>query len=311
MLNPPKKLYTCPNCQTPLKNLEPFCPTCGQKNQDILLPLRAHLADIFESVFNWDSRLLRSLKVLFFSPGKITTEFNAGKRATYVPPLRLYLISSLLFFLLLSMTSKSEMEKVDSSIERQMNNSTDTIPINMGTFSINVTGQDLLKIKDFSDEQLDSLLIEQNGSTSFFHRLSLKQSAKAINGNVSGFIQQLTQAGSISMFFLMPAFAWLLMLFFRKPKRFYVEHLILSVHLHTLFFLIFSLNILMSLTILDELFSFIFLCLIYCYPYLYFKEVYGKNWKKTLWLTLLVFLTYAIILIFGLALTTIISLLIF
>lgn len=311
MLNPPKKLYTCPNCQTPLKNLEPFCPTCGQKNQDILLPLRAHLADIFESVFNWDSRLLRSLKVLFFSPGKITTEFNAGKRATYVPPLRLYLISSLLFFLLLSMTSKSEMEKVDSSIERQIGSSTDTLAVNMGLFSMNLTGEDISKINNFSDEQLDSFLIEQNGTTSFFHRLSLKQSAKAFNGNVSDFIQQLTQAASISMFFLMPAFAGLLMLFFRKPKRFYVEHLILSVHLHTLFFLIFSINILMSLTILDELFSFILLCLIYCYPYLYFKEVYGKNWKKTLWRTLLVFLTYAIILIFGLALTTLISLLIF
>ena len=236
MKNPPKKLTFCPNCETSLEHLESFCPNCGQKNQDILLPLKAHLKDLFESIFNWDSRLIRSIKALFFNPGKMTVEFNEGKRRRYMPPLRLYLIASILFFLLFNLTSEREIEKVGSSIEESIADVSDTIDITLGTVSFESTGQEVLNMKHLNDNQLDSVLISKGIEPTFINRLSIRQSIKTLTGGMTELYRQFMQNASIGMFFLMPVFAGLLMIFYRKPKRFYVEHLILSVHLHSLVF---------------------------------------------------------------------------
>jgi hypothetical protein len=45
-----------------------------------------------------DSRLIRSLRALFFSPGQLTTEYLANRRVRYTPPAQLYLIAAALFF---------------------------------------------------------------------------------------------------------------------------------------------------------------------------------------------------------------------
>ena len=46
-----------------------------------------------------DSRLWRTLAALLLRPGYLTREFLAGRRARYLPPVRLYLVISLVFFL--------------------------------------------------------------------------------------------------------------------------------------------------------------------------------------------------------------------
>jgi hypothetical protein len=49
-----------------------------------------------------DGRALRTLRTLFLRPGKLTSEFRAGRRQEYSPPLRLYLVISVSFFVLVS-----------------------------------------------------------------------------------------------------------------------------------------------------------------------------------------------------------------
>ena len=44
----------------------------------------------------------------------------------------------------------------------------------------------------------------------------------------------------ISMFFMLPAFALLLAIFYRKKQRFYVEHLVFSIHVHVVAFAVFT-----------------------------------------------------------------------
>ena len=64
---------------------------------------RAHLGhfagEAFESITHADSRLWRTLGYLLARPGRLTREFFDGRRARYLPPFRLYLVISLLFFL--------------------------------------------------------------------------------------------------------------------------------------------------------------------------------------------------------------------
>jgi len=49
-----------------------------------------------------DGRLWLTLRIMLKKPGQLTYEFNQGKRVKYTPPLRLYLVISILFFIIFS-----------------------------------------------------------------------------------------------------------------------------------------------------------------------------------------------------------------
>ncbi len=59
----------------------------------------ALIEDIFDSFFDFDNRLLRTLPALYFRPGFLTREYFAGRRIRYLPPFRtMFLLSVLAFF---------------------------------------------------------------------------------------------------------------------------------------------------------------------------------------------------------------------
>src|SRR5205085_7238506 len=58
------------------------------------------LLDAADSFLNWDTKFLQTMNQLLIHPWQLTNDFNAGRRARYVHPLRLYLIASIVFFLL-------------------------------------------------------------------------------------------------------------------------------------------------------------------------------------------------------------------
>ena len=86
----------CRNCETPLEAR--FCPQCGQRNVDLERPLAELLGDVVRETFDVDGRAIQTLWMLFRRPGVLTSEFLAGRRRLYSPPLRLYLVISVLFF---------------------------------------------------------------------------------------------------------------------------------------------------------------------------------------------------------------------
>ena len=49
---------------------------------------------------HWDGKLATTFRLLFTQPGELTREYLAGRRASYLSPLRLYLTCSVLFFAL-------------------------------------------------------------------------------------------------------------------------------------------------------------------------------------------------------------------
>jgi len=70
------------------------------------------LRDLFGDIFELDSRLWRSLVPLLFKPGHLTLEYLEGRRVRYMPPFRMYLVISVLFFLLVSFFSDSDGIKI-------------------------------------------------------------------------------------------------------------------------------------------------------------------------------------------------------
>ena len=88
----------CLNCGTPLRG--EFCAGCGQNAADPNPTFHDLLHDVSHEVLHVDGRLWSSVRLLFTKPGCLTTEYISGRRAAYVPPVRLYLILSLIFFVL-------------------------------------------------------------------------------------------------------------------------------------------------------------------------------------------------------------------
>ena len=95
----------CRNCQTPLGG--EYCGNCGQRNVDLERPIWRLLADVVRETFEVDGRAWLTIKTLFRHPGVLTSEFLAGRRRTYTSPLRLYLVTSISFFVLITWLAES------------------------------------------------------------------------------------------------------------------------------------------------------------------------------------------------------------
>ena len=95
---PPQPLtLVCANCGSALDG--EYCAACGQRHEPHLHTVAHFAAEAFESISHADSRLWKTLWYLLSRPGFLTREFFEGKRVRYLPPFRLYLVISVVFFL--------------------------------------------------------------------------------------------------------------------------------------------------------------------------------------------------------------------
>lgn len=90
------KYSCCKNCGTPLEGM--YCYRCGQYALDVEQPFWKYVRQYFENVYQFDTKIWRTLWYLFTRPGFLTAEFNAGKINSYVHPFRLYMCISVVFF---------------------------------------------------------------------------------------------------------------------------------------------------------------------------------------------------------------------
>ncbi len=98
-------MIECKNCQAALRG--DYCGSCGQKNVDLERPIWNLVADVLRETFEVDGRAWLTIRTLFRHPGMLTSEFLAGRRRTYTPPLRLYLVTSISFFVFVAWLAQS------------------------------------------------------------------------------------------------------------------------------------------------------------------------------------------------------------
>ena len=96
----------CANCGA--SSSTAFCGECGQDQKQATLSVGLWLKEIFQELFSVDSRFLVSLRLLLFSPGKLGSEWQLGRRKKYISPTRLYIISASLFFLISALVPNSQ-----------------------------------------------------------------------------------------------------------------------------------------------------------------------------------------------------------
>ncbi len=96
-------LESCKNCHKALPGLAEFCPACGQSVKIIRRPWREVFGELVTELFDFDGRMLLSLRLLLTRPGFLSLEYINDRRLSYTSPVRMYLIISLIFFFVLPM----------------------------------------------------------------------------------------------------------------------------------------------------------------------------------------------------------------
>lgn len=216
----------CDNCETILHG--EYCHHCGQDNRTHIRGLGSILHDFFQEFGSWDSRLVRTLVPLMFRPAFLSNEFVRGRRARYVPPLRLYLFISIVFFLVIAVVGN-----VDSDAIR-MGLTDTTAPAEQADESgglqvgASVAGRPLSERMNLSLPFLD-----EEGEAEFRRRLD------RLAENPELFFRQVRALAPTMMFLMLPVFAFVLKVFYIYKRRYYIEHLVIALHNHAFLFLSF------------------------------------------------------------------------
>jgi hypothetical protein len=260
---PTRTARPCPNCGEPLGG--PFCGQCGQADTALDVPFRRVVSELLAELLNADSRVWRTGRTLLFRPGLLTAEYNAGRRARYLPPLRVYMLSSLLFFFVVA-TARVQLLQVQFTEDDAAPSVAARTP---GTAAGNSAAQ-----------AAGESAIANDLTAEFLRRLArMARDPERLN-------QFWLRIWAWTMFALLPVFALVLRLFFRRATPWYVRHLVFSLHLHAFAFLIFAVPILVANLLPDDrqrsaavLSAFGVICL---YGVLATRRVYGLSWGGTL-----------------------------
>lgn len=87
----------CGNCGAPLSGA--FCSQCGEKKVSPKDYSVLHFVEeAIGSLTHFDTRFLRTLKLLFTKPGELSNAYFRGGRSRYTKPLTLFIIINLVFF---------------------------------------------------------------------------------------------------------------------------------------------------------------------------------------------------------------------
>ncbi len=390
----------CPNCGS--GRPDRFCSQCGQNDRDYMRGLWSVVYEFFREMFELDSRLFRTLKSLLFRPGHLSSEFSCNRRAAYMSPVRLYLFTSFLFFLVLSISAGGWLRNLDrSDMDLQMDAGDDPVaadsaravadsvlaavdsaladrglPAGLGLGAL-VDGA-LADSSLAADTPADSTLADgapagtasalaaaaeaqlgtgdEQGSQAvdsaqleaFKARLLPEHARKVddimgrpgepvakqvVRGLVASadpgergsgvpgwltrygrgllidlfhdpraFLQQAIGNLPIAMFFLLPVFALILGVCYYRRKRFFVEHLVFGMHIHTFLFLVLAAALLVPGEAAGNWVKLFLILVSPIYVLIAMRRFYGDGWRWTLIKGFVVWNLYSFVLFPGLLL---------
>ncbi|MBL7700209.1 MAG: DUF3667 domain-containing protein [Chitinophagaceae bacterium] len=88
----------CLNCNAQLSGR--YCHVCGQENIDPRESIWSVITHFFNDITHFDGKFFRTVGLLIAKPGFLPLEYINGRRASYLHPIRLYIFTSAVFFLI-------------------------------------------------------------------------------------------------------------------------------------------------------------------------------------------------------------------
>lgn len=324
----------CHNCGKVLQEKDNFCPNCGQENDNKRQSFRKVMYEHFEGLISIDSRLAHSIPALIFRPGFLTKEFLKGRRQRYLEPVKMFLSIVVLYFILASfeesVNSKNEAtfaEKINSAqqsgdtlvvmeegllkLKFKTAENKDTIIQASDNFELDDPHynriQELVKegITD-TRQVLDSINVE----STFWNRFYYSEVIKFASTDYEEFKEYIISKLPWILFLLMPVFAMLLKLVYKRRDFLYIDHVIFAFHLHSFLFLTGIVFVLAELIFQIDISGWLITAVL-IYLLLAFKNFYRQSWIKTFLKIFLLWGLYIITAFFGMLFSLVIMFLIY
>ncbi len=281
----------CSNCGTPLSGS--YCSECGQRHLEHPVHHFWHfVGEAIEDLTHADSRLWRTLIALLFRPGLLTREFLDGHRVRYLPPVRLYLVVSVIFFVVVGLQSQSPGPGIrfadnGASLQHKVAAAralarTPAQVANGLTALAGNRGQ-----RRHTCNEAGTYLGRHGGwLAQFGPRLARSCLAVSANGGRERLAQAIGHNLERAMFLFLPLLALVMKPLYLNPPRHYVEHLLFFVHNHAFLFVVVGLSALLdvissSSRVLDPLDAAITI-----YIPIYFYVAMRRVYAQDRWLTL-------------------------
>ncbi|MEX6686126.1 DUF3667 domain-containing protein [Danxiaibacter flavus] len=93
-----RKEKICLNCNTEVVGR--YCHVCGQENIEPKESAWHLITHFVNDITHFDGKFFSSLKYLISKPGFLSSEYLKGRRVSYLHPIRMYVFTSFIFFLI-------------------------------------------------------------------------------------------------------------------------------------------------------------------------------------------------------------------
>lgn len=255
----------CLNCNAQVHGK--YCHICGQENIEPFETAWHLVSHFFKDITHFDGKFFSTLKYLIFKPGFLSKEYMIGRRASYLNPIRMYVFTSAIFFLIFfSLTDVN-----DKIIQRTYEGKTleqvaamDSAAFNAFTREVNdgktMTMEEFKHYVDSSDKvggihftshryknkaEYDSVLKSGKKDHNWLQRTLVYkeiQINQKYNNDQSlilkSFVNILIHSFPQMLFISLPLFALILkLLYIRRKEYYYASHAIFSVHLYVFIFI--------------------------------------------------------------------------
>ena len=295
----------CPNCER--ERPEHFCPRCGQNDRDYARALRSVAGEFVRETFEVDSRLYRTLKLLLFKPGRLTSEFSRNRRASYMSPVRLYIFASFLFFLLLSLSGDFGRVVEMGVSEEDRENVLSEIPneANLAAFREALSPDQRRKFDDIIARPendtgrqivLSATLEGDFEKRNWIERFILGEMVDILH-DPSVVPRRFLANMPIAMFCVLPFLGLILAALYFRKKRFYVEHLVFAIHIQTFAFLVYAAALLLPDSGPGAVVRAVSLLIPYPYFVVALKRYYESGWATSIAKSIGAYMLYSLVLI--------------
>jgi hypothetical protein len=298
----------CASCGATLTG--PFCAVCGQPVEIHRRSVTHLTRDFVNDIASFDARILRTARALLFKPGELAKAFREGRTQPFVPPVRLYLFVSLIFFLVLSLSSVaifqivlvSKPERVIAEKGRfyltQPGGGRQEVPAryNDGKQHYSINSQLVFFAREGSlhgrlAEEAQRRLVESTtvalnknrderasviARTVLATTLKLAKDPAVLNGALTTWIPR-------ALFLLLPIFALLLAAFYWRQRKtlYFVDHLVFSLGFHSFGFALLLVAAGLAQVIPGDAVAWLSVTILVAYLLLAMKRAYGQNWWWT------------------------------
>ncbi len=265
---------TCLNCGTGLTGR--YCQECGQRAVPPHPSLRELVGDAFVELSGWDGKFIETFRLLALKPGELTRRFIDGQRVRFIAPIRLYLALSLVYFVIAAAIPVATTGPTVTVAGVQVG-SADTGNSAPARVARNARAAAQSQ-QALTGAARDSALRDIARAPSVVRPL-LRRVILDPAGLRRGLLETMPRA----LFALVPVFALIISLFYRRRK--FPEHLYFAIYLHAFTFLALIVNALARLSgvhVLENVTALVVLIWIPTYATMAFRRAYGGSMMLTL-----------------------------